>query len=892
MKTKYLLGAALVATAFSACTDDFLAEQDYSNQEFSTTLSEDFVLGVSLGDGVESRANWAGSTDEDGNYTSVFSNVYFSPAYASDALDLSNTSAIKGDQIGLSLVGSNKALTNIPFFIAGYESNARLAAGSTAPKQIFALKNASEGDLYYLGEPESDAKKTNLNYTTLVAQTPTALETAAGYVTDGTIATDNTNTFDVTKGLFKCHIPVMSGTYFAYFPFDKTILTQGDIKVPDLTAFATQAAANDKEYARSKMFAYSSAMQNFDHTKVSGQFSLDKNAAVIFQVKLQNYAETTPTDQPNVKLVTISAEGDDDAFVLGGAIGFDGTTAKFVEGAKTSGLMGVCLVNETGVQITADDEENTPAVAYIPAYVKSDASGAIVVRAYTTTGKVYERKLSANISSYKPGSNKAPIIKMNLAAIEATDAENLVYNSASFASALNAESEGVIDIKLMGDVVIDSEVFTSSNKKYNVSGGSIKFTNTPAVAPETTPTDVAMDELPAEITFECPVTIENASWTIASGKKVVFNGGVTNKSAMSVTTKGTVSATTFNNLAGSLIVSGVTGEGNAASFTATELNNTAAVTVGNYSAFNVTTINNKKVDSAIGTITVNNALAGTAYTINNNAGTTLNWGVEMPSALTLINAGTLNINGTVALNGANVSNAGTIALNTTSASATWNVKTGTLTNSGNINVITNSTNVATLNILSNATVTNSKNITDNGTMSGMTFITNSGADAKIIKVVTTGDGFVAANNKNGYTTIKVDASLSDLNVSTVNKDLILNNAIQFEAVDADGNAVQTVAKNITVNTNATLTTNIEGLKCSNIVIAPLNTTADVTLNVAANSVVKVTGTITTNKYTAGTPAITKKGNLSIAAGASVFATDIVTNGIDWTSYPEYGTIVE
>ena len=846
MKTKYLLSAALVATAFSACTDEFLAEQNFANQENATTLSEDFVLSVSLGDGVDSRANWAGSTVQGSE--STFSNVYFSPAYAETspyAIQLSDNKEIKGDQVGLCLVGGNKAIANIPFFIAGYESNARLG-NTTAPAEIFPLtSDPTSNPLYNLGSVENDANKTKLNYTVTVtddggnettssnavAQTQNALTTAAGYVTDGTIATTHKTKFDVTKGLFKCHIPVMSGTYFAYFPFDKTLLTQGNIPVPTLTAFAAQEGADDKSYAQSKMFAYSSSMQSFDHTKVSGQFSMDKNAAVIFQVKLQNYAETPAASHNTIKLVTVSVDGDEDAFVLDGAIGFEGTTAKFVEGTKTSGLMGVSLNGETGVVITGAAQENNPATAYIPVYPKSDASGSIVVRAYSTTGKVYERKLNANISSYKPGSNQAPTIKMNLATIEPTEAENLVYNSASFASALNADGDGVINIKLMGDVEVTTNAFTSvGSKKYKVEGGSLTFKTT------------AISVVPAEITFECPVTIEN-NWTIANGKKVVFNGGVTNKGTMSVV--GAVTATTFNNVAGSLTVGGSDAE-NKAAFTATSLNNTATVTVNNHSTFTVPTINNNKVNSAEGTLNVNAALAGSAYTINNNAGTTLNWnGVEMPTALTLINAGTLNVAGTVAMNGANVSNAGTIELNVTSAAATWNVKTGTLNNSGTINVATNNTYVATLNIQQAAAVTNSKTIFDNGTMTGMTFITNSGADAQVIKVVTTEDAFVAANNKNGYTTIQVDGALSTgLNVATVNKDLILNNAIKFVAKDDSNAPVQTVAKNITVNTSAQLTANTAGLKCSNIVIKPLTTTSDVVLTVAAG-VVKVTGNITT-----------------------------------------------
>lgn len=869
---KHIYFAAAILASLASCADDVFESPSMPGVEGQTEmLSQDFTLGVALNlNDPTTRADFAGATGS----TNPFQNVYFEPEFSSSALNLTDVSTVRGDQVGLCLVNGSNAVTNIPFFIAGYESNARLQ-NSDAPKQIYPLKaDDTAGSLYYLGAANGGSTNaTKIDYTSgylalggsqawYGTNEETSFNTLVGYVTNGTIKTTYTDCPDVTKGLFKAPFPVMTGKYFAYFPFDKNFLTQGKIPVTELTQFTNQTAYGNKDNV--KIFAYSSKIQNFDNSKVSGQFVLDKNLAMIMQINLQNYDATAAPANVTPNLVTMTvedAEGNpQEAFVLNGTIGFEGENAKFVPGDKKSNIMGVSLNGTTGVAIagatTASDN-----IVYLPIYPVGGVEGTIVIRIYTATAdgqQVYTYKLN-NVtgSALTAGSNLAPRITINLADLTPEVATPLVYNAETFESALSkGSSTEATTIQLLGNIDYDRAFPAGiADKSYVVKGGSVKFSNASSLT----------SNAPKNMTFECPVELASPL-TISEGNTWIFNDGLTISHASGLKVNGKVSADNIN--VKTLLQLG--NDAATANLTAETITNNGKF----YAKRGVLTVT-EAIDNN-GTLNVGETAALTlkVAAINNAKGKTLTWyNSEMATGLTITNEGTLaiaNANG-INFNGATLTNNGDVVLDATSAATRLNVNTGTITNNGNIEVTSVSGNAATLAIINGVSFTNNSRIIDNGQVYGQNFVTN-GVDAEFIRVVSSAADFQAANLIKAYTTIQVGGAitsgLTDLNVT---KNLILNANLTMTGS----------CKNISVENDAILTSSaleVDG----NITIA-----AGKTLTIGDNSFINVSGNIETLEYE-GSYGDFKFNSTAPETRPSVIANDIVTNGANWTSYPVYG----
>lgn len=869
---KHIYFAAAILASLASCADDVFESQSMPGVEGQTEmLSQDFTLGVALNlNDPTTRADFAGATGS----TNPFQNVYFEPEFSSNALNPTDVSTVRGDQVGLCLVNGSNAVTNIPFFIAGYESNARLQ-NSDAPKQIYPLKaDNTAGSLYYLGAANGGSTTaTKIDYTSGLAlgsnqawhgaNDEASFNTLVSYVTDGSIKAANTDCPDVTKGLFKAPFPVMTGKYFAYFPFDKNFLTQGEIPVTELTQFANQTTYGNKNNVQ--IFAYSSKIQNFDNSKVSGQFVLDKNLAMIMQINLQNYATVAPNAvTPNLVTMTVEdAEGNpQEAFALNGTIGFEGENAKFVPGDKKSNIMGVSLNGTTGVAIagatTASDN-----IVYLPIYPVGGVEGTIVIRIYTATAdgqQVYTYKLN-NVtgSALTAGSNLAPRITINLADLTPEVATPLVYNAETFESALSkGSSTEATTIQLLGNIDYNRAFPAGiTDKSYIVKGGSVKFSNASSLT----------SNAPKNMTFECPVELASPL-TISEGNTWTFNDVLT------------ISASQGLNVVGNLVADDITvkagaqlklGDGSA-------IANITAETITNNGTFNAKQ-GVLSVTEAIdnnGTLNVGETAALTlkVAAINNAKDKTLNWyNSEMATGLTITNEGTLaiaNADG-INFNGATLTNNGDVVLDATSAATRLNVNTGTITNNGNIEVTSVSGNAATLAIINSVFFTNNSRIIDNGQVYGQNFVTN-GVDAEFIRVVSSAADFQAANLIKAYTTIQVGgAIISGLTNLNVTKNLILNANLTMTGS----------CKNISVENDAILTSSaleVDG----NITIA-----AGKTLTIGDNSFINVSGKIETLANN-GTYGDFKFNSTAPETRPSVIANDIVTNGANWTSYPVYG----
>lgn len=751
MKTTKFISALLVPALLVACSDDMFDSNSVGN-----IPSENLVEGLTINVGFDASGDAATRGTFAGGAKGIFDNFYFEPSFNDEpALQTTDNSAIYGDQVGICLpnpvVGNGGVLTNVPFYIAGYQGAPDGDGNAVNPYSLVAKDNGfyriSDSQQEKAAFEESETTTTKNAFNSAVA----ALK-AGGSVAEGKA--------DISKAIFKTVAGVMTGDYVLYYPYNATFNSMGKIPAVQLKSIQTleelAVDAGTDNVLGSNLFAYSKTPFRVSGETNAAQDMSMAPAAYFFQFKLYTTgSEITLANDDEIKLITVSTKDDAQAFAIDGFV-TAGATNSFTADAETAvDMIGVeCGGGVKVIPATTTAKKNTEALtAYLSTYaVKEKLAGKdIIVRVYTEKGKVATFTKTAAGSNIKEGSTDYWNLDFNGKTFE--DAEQLVYNEETLTAALTTGGTLVLknNIEANNALTLAKEV-------------TIKGANYTITASEGLTINAASD-------LQCGVVIPaNKTLTIKA-----------NSSINKVTNNGTVTMT------------GGTEEANLTATIAT-IENNGAITVGENQILNATTINNNAVKTTAASLTVeakgslvataiNNAAEGkdeednkleaaeititgnVANTTINNAGALELNGAAMASTVTINNTGAFEINtaGVVALN-ATLVNDGTVEIASTASVNSY----GTITNNNEI------TNNGVFTLLGSGTLQNNKLINDYGTFSGLSRLTNA-TGAELIRSVEGWATFEPAIAEAKVTAVRINADVESEVAITTTKTIYLNN---------------------------------------------------------------------------------------------------------------------
>lgn len=867
MRNRKLISMFLLSAALVACNnDEFIS--DFNNNEAKEVV-EGLTLNVSLDTGASTRGAYAGATN------GVFQNFYLQPELNGDdgALVLSDNAALHGDMLGLCLTNGGSAITNLPFYIAGYGSTKGESQGAKTKIFTFADQTTTDG-LYYLGLDTDTQVADDVVYTKGDERKAETLINASVTAIAALKANEplNADVMDVRKGILRTNAGVMTGKYVAYYPYDATFTEPAGIPVKELETISQVAGLSDGVPAAidaagfyDKLFACSSSTIDVNGGTKSGDVSLmPVTGAIVFKIY-----NTSNAASEAIKLITVKATENSAAtdFALNGTMKL-GTTNTFVAGDKTADMIGVSLGTPASVAAnTAADNAN-----YIMMPIYSTANKSVSVSVYTTDNKVATIKKSSI-----PGNGKAVTYTIDIKDLDFVEAPQYVYDAKSFKEA--AANEGTLI--MLADITVSSsaEALTLS-KNLTIQGShtlTIKQeTNNASISASLTFEEGAKLVLDGAVAVTKPLTCGELTiqGTPTFDNAAVLAATTLNIAASATATLGEAAIGTVNNK-GTLATKEIAGK----KVTVTTLNNERTVTVANKTELVAGTLNNKAVVSSATSVTVTGKLTATTV-VNEKADS----GVT-PELL----AGTIEVTGETSA--ATVSNAGTLTWNslkdmslkiTNSGTFTINEAcnfTGTLDNSGTATVAEGKVVTGTAGIINNSgemTVSGSLILTGTalnitagkvnnvGNISGASKITVT-EGAEFVKTVKTDNELVNALGTTGvpakFTGVNVASDITATATVNTEKKVYLEKSLTLnEASTLNGGVVATA--------NATLTTT----KATTISTVIVN--KSVTLTIGANSNITVTGNITNN------------GTYVHSTGAVVYCAGIAGNGT-WTNYPTF-----
>lgn len=861
MRNRKLISMFLLPAALVACNnDEFIS--DFNNNDAKEVV-EGLTLNVSLDAGTSTRGAYAGASD------GVFQNFYLEPEYEGSKLLLSDNAALHGDMLGLCLTNGGTAITNLPFYIAGYGSTK--GETESAKTKIFTFA-ASSNTLYDLGldatQEEDDALHGEVDAESVIATSASAI--LAKKANEPLEA----DAMDVRKGILRTNAGVMTGKYVAYYPYDATFVEPAGIPVKELGAISEVAGLSDnvadaitdaKFY--DNLFACSSSTVDVAGGTKSGDVSLTPvTGAIVFKI-----CNTASAESKSIKLITVKATENSAAtdFALNGTMSL-GTTNTFVAGDKTTDMIGVSLKMPALVAGSTAAEN----AKYIMMPIYSTANKKVAVSVYTTDNKV------ATIEKNSiPGNGKAVTYNIDMKDLTFADAPQYVYNEKSFKEAAAAEGTLI----MLADITVSStDEGLNLSKNLTIQGNHTltvqKGTNDASISASLTFEEGAKLVLDGAVAVTKPLacgelTLKGApTFTGASVTATTLNI----ETGANITTLGDATIGTLNNK-GTLATVEVAGK----KVAVTTLNNEGTVTVNANTELAAGTLNNKAVASSAASVTVTGKL--TATTVVNEAATApgvtpalLSGKITVTgetSAATVSNAGTLTWNSAKDMN-LKVTNSGTFSI-----SEACNF-TGTLDNSGTATFAETKVITGTA-----GTINNSGDMTVNGSLilTGTTLnikagkVNNVGNISGATKItVTEGAEFVKTVSSyneliNALGTSGVPAKFTGVNVALGG--ITATAAVSTEkkvylAGSLTLNEASTLNGDVVVTSTATLT----ATKATTISAVTVNSGA--TLTIGENSNITVTGNITNN------------GTYAHATGAVVYCAGIDGNGT-WTNYPTF-----
>ncbi len=834
MKKSKLFAMMLIPAAFAACTNEDIVDGASIDQVPNGDVVEDVLFSVSMSaDASATRGQYAGyDEDGDGKKELIFRNFYLEPEFADD-LDattplLSDNKAFHGDMFGFCLSDGSQALTNLPFYVAGYGSyNDDPSKKKTAifpftahkvveGTNVVADKDYALYELAYAADKYTvQAAMTQKNFKDGVAAVK-ALEPAENL---------DAGSIDVRRAIVRNNAGVMTGDYIAYYPYNAEFYERGGIPLPLLnegkvlrtgvTPSENQEAAITAADFYDKLFAVSGSALHVDGKTKSGDVSLTPRTGAIFFM-IYNAEETLENDKnKDVKIKRIVVQAQENAaetdFIHGGTVPMNNLMA--IKGTKSTSMIGVQF--NAATSFTSYDKGNAQ---WAMTYCYPNLQGkAVQLKVYDDKGRVAIVKKS-DIPAL--GASVSYTVKVNELDFQATERE--IFTNADFNSEVGTE----------GTLILMDNITSSADlgKKLTIKGG---YTLT------------LKGEINADLTMNGSDLVLNTAGlnaNISSNQKVTLKTAATYSKKISATTLVNEATVTLKNAA-------VTTLENKGTLNVQYLQDASVVvgTLNNHNALNVaisgtddktsvltvTTLNNKVNMGADPKVTVA-ASAGTqhaqlaATTINNNATAKFpnnKDGIEYTpeitisgktTASTVSNAGTLTWSSPEAMNYA-VTNSGTFTINSDCET------TGVVTNNGTLNVgadkdveinaggitTTNTTNVNGNLIAAKAKFTvNGGVVNCYGTVNGSSNIEVKAGE--FIKYVGDAANLQAAIATTGvaarYNAICVNAATSaDFKFSTekkvyLNAGLTTAEPVEFKDVVTRGDVVYTATGNATMST--------------------------------------------------------------------------------------------
>lgn len=870
MRKSKFIPMLLIPAAFAACTNEDVLDS-YAGNEIAKDVVEDVVFKVSFDGQADSRGAYAGETDENGK-VNLFSNFYLETEFADDANatkpSLTDNDSFAGDMMGFCLTNGGNAITNMPFYVAGYGST-KPTTPANAKTIIYPFAaHAVDGEIW---------ASTNSLYTLNLDKT---LYTAADVFDQAAYKTSVTdvkakeelaaNALDVTKAIVRNNAGVMTGDYIAYYPYDADFTEPGGVPVKALNDLyvlptvpvATTAAAALEAYAKvgdivytnfkDNLFAISQSTNHVNGATKSGDVSLKPLTSVAL-FKVVNTAEGTTTwknKDIEIKriIVTAAANSEKTDFALEGTVALN-DLGKIVA-TKSNALVGVQFPeitidgNDYEYNSTTGAESGTVKYIALPFYPVSGKK--IQIEVYTTNGKV-----ATLTKATAPVLGSAYIWTVDLGQLDFVETTRKIFTEADFV----AESATPGNLKLMRDIVVDDVVTcgqalniegdykltlkaaTISKNMTFAEGTTVELTGTSTIAAAAVLTgDKVILNYTTQTTFANSIVADEV--TIPTGSNVVLANAeietLTNNGTLRLqnANEKTVEITTLNNNATVALGSGY--EATVGTF-----NNNAGATFNMTGALTATSINNAAMIPAVegvspavpaaefNVITGYNDTDILGETTLTNAGE-FNWSAKLAEIdLTVINSGEFNISSTCDFSG--------VFTNTGNLNVTGKVEgiSGSVTNStdGYMNV-TGYFGFTTTKLNINAGI-----VEDNGTINGNTNVTVA-EGAEFIGNAVDNNTLVSALssfNINGkYTGINVTGNVEwPQTVASTDKKIYQKADISFaKATALNGGLI--VAQSAQVTAQAGLT------------ISEVAINSGATWTIAAKSNVTVNGIITNN----------------------------------------------
>lgn len=935
MRNKKLISMLMLSAGFVACTQEEIAENGFVGNENQKDLIEDVVLNVSFNEGVATRAAYAG--DKDGN---VYRNFYFEPAWdeTKETWALSDNTNLVGDMIGYCLAKDGEAITNYPFYIAGYGS-----AVKEADKQGADYKNK----VYVLAEQSNALYNLSLG-TDKEAVVATAegikasIASVAGKTEKESLDAD---VLDVRSGIVRTNSGIMTGSYIAYFPYNEQFVDPAGIpakgktglddlyEVPALTTSRQEALENVAFY--DYLFAISRDFTPVNGGKRAGETSITPmTSAITFEIT--NSATEYKADEAAQEIKRITITGQDNAFILEGSVALDNLNS--VQVKKATNLIGVSFEKKT-IELAQEDGETLTQKYYyttIPYMANSTAIG-YTFEIYNTKGQV----AVIEKPDLSLGLGEAKILKIDMAELKFENATRKIFTEADLKEEIvsggsiqlmadimsfddfDVKDDGsnkIPDLEILGDKILRLYGACTISKNIKMEKGQLQLGQNVTVSGNLNVNELGIastNKVTGDITAK-RITVNNsnnfyqsitADWlalnNLTSSTYTLENADV-KELIVGLGANATVNKVVEANVTKSFVKVGtLTNQGtlNVADLTVTTLNNNGTVNVTG--SLNATTVNNvafKKSVSDVSYTAANFNVTGTGQvsaSFNNdkkNIANNLVWQSTKAMGMDVTNDGSFTINSNCNITG-EVTNNGTFEINKAQSIA------GTITNNGTMNIEATTEFEGTLTNNKTVEITNAISGTagkiDNN--AGDAVITVSGTDAYLEltgtklninkgKVIVDGgdiNGNANIDIKEGSEFVATAAKVNTLDDALSSKSYnakltgIIVSATEWPESVTETNKTIYLRDDMTFPAAVTLKGGlvIDGASLvtsteGKLTVSAITINAGKSLTFAADSNVDVEGTITNN------------GTYDQEAGAVVWCNQIAGNG-EWNKKPKF-----
>ncbi len=894
MKSKYLIPSLLIPVALASCSND---ELDYGHYEDQTgkELAEGLTLNVSFGDDALTRGGYVGSSE------SPFQHFVMQPDYTSaGALDLSDNTSLKGNMVGLAFVSEGSAVTNLPFYIAGYGSKKGSGQNDTKKIYAFAPQTSTATGYNKLYDLSITNGQTAVDKIYVIAAKETAKDEIEWNINNRikkakTNADLEVDTLDTRLAIMRSNFPIVAGKYFAYYPYDENFTTAGEIPVPGVPSILhTGAELSDSRIGaidvcglNNYLFGCStSALDINGGTKSSDIKLMPVTGAMIFKIY-----NTSKTVAPQIKMITLQTKTGGAADFATKGTYYVGGTPKFTP-TETTSMIGVSFSN-TSIPVEGalgDDkyaEGTNNKWAVIPCYI-NHADETYLLKIHRADNKVatFEVEDPSGL-----GKAKHYAVDVNIPEADWKSEELFATNAEEFIGIVNTLSDAAT-IRLLDDIEIDdtNESYDGKTDGTYTLDKELTLVGDGKLTLSTTTLTISKPLTAANLVFNTNPILGNnklnvTNLTVNSGKTVAFanadvitnltNNGTVNATSAEITNvknsgtfnvnyvadNKTVKVTTElkNNKSGVVNVNGSDANKKTTVLTVGLVSSQSGSTLNVGSAsdakakLDATTINTAGVvyntNGSVNTVAavVNVYGSTSAATINDNSGT-LNWNSAADMNLNVTNNGSFNLNTTCKFVG-ELDNKSAV---TVASNATVSGEAGFIGNSANAGALitVNGTLLLTGTKLDIA----SGKLIDNGTLSGANMVTAPAGE--MIKSVKTmqdiEDALGTVGMNQWYTGVSVDADINATPVTTTKK-FYLNADLTFDESNATASSIGDVE---VIGTDVTLTAAGLGLTAQSITI---NSGKKLTVGTASR--LTVPGKITNNgTYAHGTGSVTVNCN--------------------------------